>query len=393
MDWGSATGGLLGGVANAIGSGIAAKKNLQAVRETNEMNYRIAQQSNEWSEKMFNKQIAYNMDMWNKENAYNTASAQRERLEQAGLNPYLMMNGGSAGTASNAGGVTPPAVTTPTMQAPKYDYSSVGQAIGGVANMLYGLDSMLAGVDKTKKESALLTSQATNMDLQNKFYAAKTTAEIERLIADTSNTREKQKYQALQNQVFMEGFNTDIALKKSMIDYNYAQRENALAQAAMKREELNWLPAEKRAEIAQRYSEIELNRKRGILTDKQADHEVFKMLKTAADAVGVHLNNNVLRESQDALIAINKLNAIHAYNNRGVEGALGLWNALGNESGEYTIGGSLKGLGMDLKGFAKAWWEDATSTWLKFPDADFSKIFDLRYLGGPHSSTGHYRGK
>jgi hypothetical protein len=42
-------------------------------------------------------------NMWNKENFYNTASAQRQRLEEAGLNPYLMMNGGSAGVSQPAG--------------------------------------------------------------------------------------------------------------------------------------------------------------------------------------------------------------------------------------------------------------------------------------------------
>ncbi len=41
--------------------------------------------------------------MWNRENEYNTASAQRARLEEAGLNPYLMMSGGSAGVAGSAG--------------------------------------------------------------------------------------------------------------------------------------------------------------------------------------------------------------------------------------------------------------------------------------------------
>lgn len=102
--------------------------------------------NNAFNEKMFDKQVAYNKemyqqqlgdqwkfyndskqnawdlvanqqqfqtDMWNKNNEYNSASAQRERFEAAGLNPYMMMNGGSAGTAqtmSGSAGAAPPAV-------------------------------------------------------------------------------------------------------------------------------------------------------------------------------------------------------------------------------------------------------------------------------------------
>ena len=104
------------------GTSIAAnKKNAQSVSDTNATNMAIAQMNNEWSEKMAQKQMDYNTlmnekqfgqakelqqiqndyqtEMWNKTNEYNSASAQRQRLEDAGLNPYLMMSGGSAGSA------------------------------------------------------------------------------------------------------------------------------------------------------------------------------------------------------------------------------------------------------------------------------------------------------
>jgi hypothetical protein len=59
--------------------------------------------NNQFNERMAIQQRNWQENMWNKENAYNTASAQRQRLEEAGLNPYLMMNGGSAGVAQSAG--------------------------------------------------------------------------------------------------------------------------------------------------------------------------------------------------------------------------------------------------------------------------------------------------
>ena len=96
---GSIAGGLLGAGSSAIKN----SQNRQNVRETNQMNYKINQMNNQFNERMAIQQRNWQENMWNKENAYNTASAQRQRLEEAGLNPYMMMNGGSAGVAQSAG--------------------------------------------------------------------------------------------------------------------------------------------------------------------------------------------------------------------------------------------------------------------------------------------------
>ena len=96
-------GSLAGGLLGAGSSVVQNSQNRQNVRETNQMNYKINQMNNQFNERMAIQQRNWQEDMWNKENAYNTASAQRQRLEEAGLNPYLMMNGGSAGVAQSAG--------------------------------------------------------------------------------------------------------------------------------------------------------------------------------------------------------------------------------------------------------------------------------------------------
>lgn len=91
--------------------------NLQIAQETNKSNAQIAQMNNEYNEQMLERQIQQQWDMWNAQNEYNSASSQRQRLEEAGLNPYLMMSGGSAGTAS--------AMTSPSAQ-PASAYSAQG---------------------------------------------------------------------------------------------------------------------------------------------------------------------------------------------------------------------------------------------------------------------------
>lgn len=153
----SGAGSLLGGLFSSGGSRYAARKQLQAVRETNAMNYQIAQQNN-----------AFNEKMWIAQNKYNSPIAQRQRLEQAGLNPYLMLDGGSSGIADSA----PSADQSATQIAPDIGstiasgYQSLGNSISSaasqIAQMSYNNDLQNANVRKANAE-------ANNTDLQNQY--------------------------------------------------------------------------------------------------------------------------------------------------------------------------------------------------------------------------------
>ena len=127
--FGSVVGGLLGAGSSVIQN----SQNRQNVRETNQMNYKINQMNNQFNERMAIQQRNWQENMWNKENAYNTAFAQRQRLEEAGLNPYLMMNGGSAGVAQSAGtGATASSPGNAVMKPFQADYSGIGSSIGNI---------------------------------------------------------------------------------------------------------------------------------------------------------------------------------------------------------------------------------------------------------------------
>ena len=97
--------GILGGLISGIGTAVS-----------NRQNMKINQMNNEFNERMLDKQLAYQESMWNKTNEYNSASAQRARLEAAGLNPYLMMSGGNAGTATAQSGASASAASPIAMQ-------------------------------------------------------------------------------------------------------------------------------------------------------------------------------------------------------------------------------------------------------------------------------------
>ena len=120
-----------------IGAGASLLGGIGSTSMQNKSNKEIAQMNNAFNEKMLDKQMNYNkemyqmqvgdqwefyndakqnawdlygdqkdfqVDMWNKTNEYNSPEAQRQRLEAAGLNPYIMINGGSAGVAGSVAG-------------------------------------------------------------------------------------------------------------------------------------------------------------------------------------------------------------------------------------------------------------------------------------------------
>lgn len=177
----SGAGSLIGGLFSSGGSHYAARKQLQAVRETNQTNLQIAQQNN-----------AFNERMWNMQNEYNTPEMQRARLEAAGLNPYLMLNGGSAGISESA----PTADTSGTQVAP-----DIGSTIAG------GYQSMGNSI-------ASAASQIAQMAFQNDLQKAN----VAKTQADAQNSDLQNQYDALRNQFAAAQFLTDLRLKQKQGD-------------------------------------------------------------------------------------------------------------------------------------------------------------------------------
>ena len=138
-------------------------------KDTNQTNLEIAQMGNEYNMAMLDKQIQEQWKMWQAENEYNSASAQRQRLEAAGLNPYLMMDGGNAGSASSMTAPAAQGAIVPTMQVPPQSglqeflaaIDGITQLAGGITNTLFtGTQIAGASVDNmVKKQTALADIQ------------------------------------------------------------------------------------------------------------------------------------------------------------------------------------------------------------------------------------------
>ena len=77
------------GAVGALGAGVAgAIGGSKSTSSANSMNYKINQLNNEFNAAEAQKSRDYMTEMWNKTNEYNSPSAQRQRLAEAGYNPY-----------------------------------------------------------------------------------------------------------------------------------------------------------------------------------------------------------------------------------------------------------------------------------------------------------------
>lgn len=338
-------------------SGVAqAGSNIAATNMTNAANKEIAQMNNAFNEKMFDKQVAYNKemyqqqlgdqwkfyndskqnawdlvanqqqfqtDMWNKNNEYNSASAQRERLEAAGLNPYMMMSGGSAGTAqtmSGSAGAAPSGgapsgqgVTPPTATPYSADYSGIASGVGQAIDTVIQLKN-------SASERGVKDASADNLRIEGKYIAAKRVAELYKMYNDAKNDNERtaiQKYiaaidgdlKASQMSVNAENMN------KVRMETQLLMTENLIRKA-----ELNFLPQAQKLQLAQGAADIALKYSQKNLTDKQARHEIEKLAETV-----VRANGQALQNQFDA----------DTYENRVKQVREVLWNTM-HEAGHLT---------------------------------------------------------
>ncbi len=212
--------------ASIINTNNTNKTNLQIAQETNQANKEIAQMSNEYNQQMLERQIEQEWDMWNAQNEYNSASSQRQRLEDAGLNPYLMMDGGSAGTASGMTSPTPQPAVVPQMQGATMQPADMSGLFGlrGIASEFiatlkaqedirgqqlinegqeienqYKADKLLADLEKTRTESGFVRSQTKGQDIMNKFQPEMLSSEIRQRKTDTMFTQLRSHGQMLAN--------------------------------------------------------------------------------------------------------------------------------------------------------------------------------------------------
>ena len=318
--------GVVQGLTGLAGAGITAGANTAATIMTNNANKQIAQMNNQFNEKMLDKQMSYNKEMYQqqlgdqwsfyndaKENQwkmyedskeYNSASAQRERLEAAGLNPYLMMSGGNAGvaTSNSAPSGSAPAgqgVSIPTASPYAADYSGLAQGVGQAIDAYNQIRLQ-------KAQQGKISAEENNIRIEGKYKAASMIAEIANKIQNTKSQAAKTALETIMVGVQKDLIRAQTDKVKGETTYNAILARGAAVDNLMKSETLKVLPQQLQNTLAEQTANIAVKYAQRDLTKKQVDHEVEKIVNTIAqrgligaqtDATSI-ANNGAVQQQQ-----------------------------------------------------------------------------------------------
>lgn len=329
-------------MAGAVGAGIAALGGTASSIASNKANSSIAQNSNAFNEKMLDKQMAYNTEMYNKQlgdqwnfyndakqNAwdvaeYNSAPEQRKRLEAAGLNPYLMMSGGNAGSAESVGSATSPSaqgVTPPTSASYAADYSGVAQALGAMVDRI-----------QSEPERDKLRAETDNLRIEGKYKAAESIARIANIRANTHTMKGRLALDKLIYSIDKDLKSSQMAVNSQNIANMRAEEKFKNIQSLIANKQLSFMDATQKMDLAQKAADISLKYSQGSLTRKQVEHEIKKIAETEVrtslgvdQITGQQLSNQAQRQE-------NRFNA-DTYKDRVQTVEATLFNLIYNGSG------------------------------------------------------------
>nr|DAT02478.1 MAG TPA: hypothetical protein [Microviridae sp.] len=168
---GSVLGSFIGGSTSAAAQRRANATNLQIARETNAQNYRIFQEQQQFNENQFNRWLDYS-----------TPAAQRQRYEDAGINPYLAVGQLQNGTPSSA---LTSANSAPMQGAQVQPVQGLGDALQNSIERAAGVfSSMISSIS----DADLKGSQKTGTDIDNKTRGRQNEANIQKTNAETGKS-------------------------------------------------------------------------------------------------------------------------------------------------------------------------------------------------------------
>lgn len=256
----SGIGSLFGGGVSALAARSAAKAQLQAVRETNKANLDLAKYQNEW-----------NVAQWNRQNAYNTPAMQRQRYEEAGINPYFAMGNIQSGNAEGL------------MSAEMANQKPVVSDLQGQSGQILGnsIANAAASGEQTYFASKIQAEQAKNLQIQNTFDLQSLKDRVHSLHYDAESKR-------MANYVYNNSMESLINIQKNEERMSYSREAITRLQevgteydlATKKFTNDNILPAQAslaKMSLNQMIAQIALTKQQEKLTQKEVDYYADKM--------------------------------------------------------------------------------------------------------------------
>lgn len=263
----------IGGLFSAIG-------NAFATSDTNDANERQAQLNRSFQRQEAQKTRDWQEEMWNKQNEYNSPEAMISR----GLNPFT--NGASGTGASVPTGAQAGSVSTPSMQAPHFDFSSVEQALASFAQAKKAISesNQIDTLTPYLVDKILGDTNYKNIGVGRSGYWNKETG---RVSAELDQSMERQQ---LENAV------TAGKLSAAQTTQIYLQAD---AQAVLNK----YMDANQQADLFTKAQYLYNLVQQGILTEKQIKTELARAVEISARAQGQQIFNKISQGTADALMS------------------------------------------------------------------------------------------
>jgi hypothetical protein len=303
------------GAVGTLGAGIAgAVGGSKSTSSTNAMNYKINQMNNEFNAAEAQKSRDYQTEMWERSNAYNDPSAARQRLTSAGYNPYLALNSGAAGTATNVGTPSTASAASAAPQQP-YDWSTLASSISSAAQVFNQTQQSNAQVSALQGQKSLADAQTYSTLSNIDWY--KLGPEYRRWLQTTGASRAALSLNTDKQQL------ENMQWSRNVME---AQRNQLLLSNDQQKIMNKYLDQGQQLQVqiyAAQYYDLMAS---GQLKYAQAQTQLAQRIFLAAQASGQRISNKIAESTADALIqAQNAQNASSALYHKGF--GSGVYNA------------------------------------------------------------------
>lgn len=278
---------LLAGIATGIGALGGALFGKKSTDSANKTNLKINQMNNDFNAREAQKARDFQLDMWNRENQYNSASSQRERLEEAGYNPY--MSGAQAGTAAGMSG------------------TSAASAAGAASQIPYTPDFQSVGVNLA---SALkMMSEKKQTDIENLNMTDLLRSQIWQNLGATdwrNASPEARAYNLAQGrtaaELGMASLEENLSNQRWSNNLLVANITNSLLDADTKTILNKYLDQQQLAELNIKAANYEYLVMSGQLKRQEVNNLIAEEIETYARANGYKLRNDILRRTSDDIV-------------------------------------------------------------------------------------------
>lgn len=296
-----AIGSIVGGLFGKKGSDNAAKIQYRIAQETNANNYRISQENNAFNERMVDKQ-----------NEWNSAKNQRARLEEAGLNPYLMLDGGSAGIATSA----PTADTSSVQSIPdvgstiasgaQHLGSSISSAASQISQQVYNSSLQQANVRKANADASSSEQDALLKGIESQFAAQRFLLDLKLKEMQGKVSEQDYKYLRDSMQDRLESVKFQNTLTGSQSSYYNQMAGLVDVQRQIEQTNLDWLPREKQAGLAAILQNVRTMVSQMHLNYAQAKTAYAMAALNYAEEAGFRIDNRLKNDTYDLAVKMTR---------------------------------------------------------------------------------------